>query len=230
METLAQLFGVVCGQNPDHTWMPGGLLLPCCQRCLGLYVGAAVAVGLHGWLRPQLSGRFLEVHGLFLLLMVPFGFHWLPQGALVRTGTGVLFGFGWWPFSPCGPPRVGERPARARRCMGTRTWTMNPRVSRKASPHRPSDTLSPTGGEGWGQGARFMESAGRSWRYGLGLAATLGLLPALAAYGGRAAAGALSGLAFAGALLLAALAAANVGAAGVGLLKWARRQKQPAVS
>ena len=43
LEFLGQCFAFLCGQNPEHTWAPGGLLLPCCQRCLGLYVGAGIA-------------------------------------------------------------------------------------------------------------------------------------------------------------------------------------------
>ncbi len=94
LELLTQLFAALCGQNPDHTWAPGGVLLPVCQRCAGLYAGAAVAALLHIWARPRLTPRRLELHGAFLLLMVPFGFHWLPQGPLLRGMTGVLFGFG----------------------------------------------------------------------------------------------------------------------------------------
>src|SRR5512133_566570 len=94
MDTLANIFSALCGQEPGHTWAPGGLLLPCCQRCAGLYAGALAAGVLHLFFRPRLSGRFLEVHGLFLLLMVPFGYHWLPQGPALRAITGVLFGFG----------------------------------------------------------------------------------------------------------------------------------------
>lgn len=94
LEIFNHALSWVCGQNPDHTWMPGGLPLPCCQRCIGLYVGAGVAALLHIALKPQPTARFLQVHGLFLLLMVPFGFHWLPQGEVLRGWTGVLFGFG----------------------------------------------------------------------------------------------------------------------------------------
>ncbi len=92
-ELLRNFFGAVCGQNPDHTWAPGGVMLPCCQRCTGLYVGAFVALALHLWVRPRISGRFLQVHALFLLQMLPFGLHWLPQGPALRTVTGMLFGF-----------------------------------------------------------------------------------------------------------------------------------------
>jgi len=108
MEWLAAVFSLVCGQNPTHTWAPAGVILPCCQRCTGLYTGAALAVLLQLLLQPRLTDRFLQLHGLFLLQMVPFGFHWLPQGPLVRTLTGLLFGFGVVAFLFCLP--------RARRC------------------------------------------------------------------------------------------------------------------
>jgi uncharacterized membrane protein len=91
---LQTVFSGVCGQNPNHMWMPGGWVLPCCQRCVGLYAGAALAVALQIWVRPRPTGRFLKCHGLFLVQMVPFGFHWVSQGAVLRTVTGYLFGFG----------------------------------------------------------------------------------------------------------------------------------------
>jgi uncharacterized membrane protein len=105
MLTLAQeVFSMVCGQNQDHTWMAGDILLPCCQRCTGLYAGALLGIALHLWLKPALTGSFLKWHGFALLFMVPFGFHWLPQGAWLRTVTGVLFGAGvvtflWLPLA-----------------------------------------------------------------------------------------------------------------------------------
>ena len=93
-EILNQAFSWVCGQNPAHTWTCGGMALPCCQRCTGLYLGALAAFILQSRLRPSMNRDFLWIHGLFLILMVPFGFHWLPQGPLLRSWTGVLFGFG----------------------------------------------------------------------------------------------------------------------------------------
>ncbi len=125
LEALSHLFAAVCGQNLDHTWAPGGMLLPCCQRCAGLYAGAAVATLLHLWLRPKLSSRFLEVHGAFLLAMVPFGFHWVAQSAELRTLIGVLFGFGvvtflWLPLQ-C---RAGASPASPRMQSATRDYRL----------------------------------------------------------------------------------------------------------
>ena len=93
-DLLQHLFAGVCGQNLAHTWTPGGVPLPCCQRCTGLYVGAFAGAALHLWFKPRLTSRFLWIHGVFLLQMIPFGFHWLPQGPFVRTITGTLFGFG----------------------------------------------------------------------------------------------------------------------------------------
>ncbi|MGO9201033.1 MAG: DUF2085 domain-containing protein [Limisphaerales bacterium] len=124
LDWLNHFFSVVCGQDLGHTWAPGGIPLPCCQRCLGLYAGAAVAAGLHLWLRPRLTGRFLGVHGAFLLAMAPFGFHWAPQGPALRTATGILFGFAaltylWLPLAgsyadkgaPCSSVSSRQTPA-----------------------------------------------------------------------------------------------------------------------
>jgi uncharacterized membrane protein len=110
LTAVTHLFGVLCGQNPAHTWAPGGIPLPCCQRCLGLYAGAAVAALLLTVLKPKLTGRFLEVHGAFLLVMVPLGFHWLPHGSVTRTISGILFGFGvvaflWLPLAASRAPQ-----------------------------------------------------------------------------------------------------------------------------
>ena len=91
---IEQIFSFVCGQNPAHTWAPGGEWLPCCQRCTGFFAGAAVALLLQLALRMRPAPRFLQMHGLFLLVMVPLGCHWVPHGAVVRTLSGVLYGFG----------------------------------------------------------------------------------------------------------------------------------------
>ncbi len=120
-DLLNHCFSAVCSQNPDHAWAPGALLLPCCQRCTGLYVGALVALALQLWLRPRLSNRCLQLHGLCLLQMVPFGFHWLPQGPVLRSVTGILFGFGVVTFLwlvPAGTWRTVETPMRPRAGRG----------------------------------------------------------------------------------------------------------------
>jgi uncharacterized membrane protein len=94
IEIVTQAFSWICGQHADHTWTCGGLPLPCCQRCTGLYLGALAGFLLLILLRPPMTRLLLWLHGAMLILMVPFGFHWLPQDALIRGWTGVLFGFG----------------------------------------------------------------------------------------------------------------------------------------
>ena len=89
-------------------WSPGGMPLPFCQRCTGFYAGAAVALVLHLALRIRPNNRFLVAHGAFLLLMIPLGYHWVPQNALVRALSGVLFGAGVVSFLWLFPgPRAG---------------------------------------------------------------------------------------------------------------------------
>jgi len=92
--TMNEFFQHFCGSAPGHVWAPGGELLPLCQRCTGLYAGAVIAALAMVLLRPRIDRRFLWIHGAFLLLMIPFGFHLVPQGAALRTVTGILFGTG----------------------------------------------------------------------------------------------------------------------------------------
>jgi uncharacterized membrane protein len=88
------LFSAVCGQYTPHTWVVGGWTLPCCQRCMGLYAGAAMALICQLLFRPSPSAGYRWVHGLFLLLMIPLGLHWVPQNDIIRCFSGQLFGFG----------------------------------------------------------------------------------------------------------------------------------------
>jgi uncharacterized membrane protein len=91
---LHQIFSFVCAQNPAHTWAPGGELLPFCQRCTGLYVGATLALLLLLWFRPATDARYCWLHVALVLFMTPFGFHLVPHGAVLRTMSGHFFGFG----------------------------------------------------------------------------------------------------------------------------------------
>lgn len=93
-EQLGEVFAWVCGQLPEHTWGPGSVLLPFCQRCTGLYVGATVWFLLHLFLRGRPGPRLVALYGLCLLQMIPFGFHLVPQGPVLRTVSGWLFSFG----------------------------------------------------------------------------------------------------------------------------------------
>jgi uncharacterized membrane protein len=90
--SLYTLFAHVCGQQ--NCWAPGGMPLPFCHRCTGLYAGGLVAALTCGWLRPAPATRTLWLHGLLMLQIVPFGYHWLTQDAAASTLTGQLFAYG----------------------------------------------------------------------------------------------------------------------------------------
>ncbi len=92
MELLREIFSYVCGQQ--HNWAPGGVDLPFCQRCTGLYVGSIPALILLLTFKPKPTSRMLWLHGICLLAMIPFGYHLIAQTGAERTLTGQLFAFG----------------------------------------------------------------------------------------------------------------------------------------
>ena len=92
MEPLREVFSYVCGQQ--HNWAPGGVELPFCQRCTGLYVGAVPALLLILSFKPKPSNRMLWLHGICLLVLIPFGYHLVAQTGEERTLTGQLFALG----------------------------------------------------------------------------------------------------------------------------------------
>ena len=92
MPPLHHIFSFVCGQ--EHNWVVGGEALPFCQRCTGLYVGAVPALLVYLWFRPKATSGMLWVHGMCLLLMVPFGYHLIAQTGELRLLTGQLFAIG----------------------------------------------------------------------------------------------------------------------------------------
>jgi len=92
VDWLREVFSYLCGQQ--HNWAPGGVNLPFCQRCTGLYVGAVPALILFLLFKPKPTSRMLWLHGICLLLMIPFGYHLIAQTGEERTLTGQLFAFG----------------------------------------------------------------------------------------------------------------------------------------
>jgi hypothetical protein len=117
MNDLSTLFSYVCGQQ--HNWVLGGQTLPFCQRCTGLYVGACCAIVLVFAFRPRPNTLFYLAHGLFMLFMLPFGFHLLAHGSLMRTFTGALFGFGLVYYLALNPltSQQAWKPCRASRAV-----------------------------------------------------------------------------------------------------------------
>ena len=91
MDYLDDIFAALCAR--EHLWVCGEAL-PFCQRCTGLYVGAAMTAVLFTCFRPRPTNLMLWIYGLLLLLMVPFGYHLVPQNGTIRTLIGQLFAVG----------------------------------------------------------------------------------------------------------------------------------------
>jgi len=104
-ETLAQWFLPLCGQYAPHVWTPGGVALPCCQRCTGLYAGVFAALVLWAFSRPGPGRAGLAIHALMLLQMIPLGLHWVPQGPVLRCWSGLWLGFAAVYFLGAAPAR-----------------------------------------------------------------------------------------------------------------------------
>ncbi|MBI5385861.1 MAG: DUF2085 domain-containing protein [Verrucomicrobia bacterium] len=186
---LSTVFSLVCGQAVDHTWALGGSLLPTCQRCTGLHVGAFCALLLNVWLQPRPTAGFRWAHGALLLQMAPFGFHWVPQGPGLRTLSGALFAFGV----------VAYLCLRPREC-----WRL---VWCRGNGRRPDRAESEFG-------APRTQAA-----YWFGLVVCIATLLAVVSLGGSLAGAGLSVLALLGAIGLASLALLNLGLGFVSLLQ-----------
>lgn len=91
---LRDLFSLLCGQNPGHTWSFAGDLFPVCQRCAGIYAGAAIAAMLLLGFRPRPTRVFLWIHALAILQIVPMGLGLFSQGPALRAVSGEVFALG----------------------------------------------------------------------------------------------------------------------------------------
>jgi len=94
MDTVTGIFSAVCGQN--HCLPAGGALLPVCQRCLGLYVGALLtaawlaATGL--WRRGLPSWSVFVVHVAVLLAAMFGGLHAWGDSPAMKVACGLWTG------------------------------------------------------------------------------------------------------------------------------------------
>lgn len=94
METLINIFSHVCGQQ--HPLVIDGAALPVCQRCFGLYAGAAltglwlIASGL--WRRGLPETRVVLVHSALLVAAMLGGMHVIGGGPAWRILCGLWTG------------------------------------------------------------------------------------------------------------------------------------------
>ncbi|MBE3096455.1 MAG: DUF2085 domain-containing protein [Planctomycetes bacterium] len=91
---LTEFFSHVCGQG--RAFVLDGEALPLCQRCLGLYAGAALtglwilATGLWRRALPERSAAYANI--VMLLAAMAGGVHWLDAGPTWRLVCGLWTG------------------------------------------------------------------------------------------------------------------------------------------
>jgi uncharacterized membrane protein len=106
--SLAHWFGsAVCDQLVAHSYTFGGVVLPLCARCTGMYLGALVTLGFHAWRHPRAVGLprpwMLLALVLFFfawagdgvnsfLSVIPAAPHLYPPANILRLITGTLMG------------------------------------------------------------------------------------------------------------------------------------------
>ncbi len=90
-------FGFQCHRDPGRALAVGGVALPVCARCFGIYAGLGCGALL---LRPRLEGRFIRVWIVasvlvMLLDVVTELLEMRPPSAAARVITGALLA---WPI------------------------------------------------------------------------------------------------------------------------------------
>jgi hypothetical protein len=94
METAEQIFSFVCGQS--RSFIADGAALPVCQRCLGLYLGAALTalwlLGTGIWRRGLPSWSVFLLNVAVLIAAMLGGLHVIDPGPLWRLAFGLWTG------------------------------------------------------------------------------------------------------------------------------------------
>lgn len=98
LATLAEgWFGFQCHRDPSRALTVGGLALPVCARCFGIYAGLGAGALV---LRPRLEPRFVRVWivgGVLVMLLdvITELLEMRPASPVVRVLTGALLA---WPI------------------------------------------------------------------------------------------------------------------------------------
>ena len=110
LDTIAaEVFALVCHQDPARGFAPGGMAVALCARCTGVYIGYLLAVPLIFQARHLGRNLSLWLHGVLVVQVAVFGFNLIPHGAGIRLLSGQLFAAGvlyflsrpLLPFHPC---------------------------------------------------------------------------------------------------------------------------------
>ena len=109
------LAGVVCHQLPDRSFHPGGVQMPVCARCTGLYLGGGMGVLAAGVRRRRGAGRGRA--SLSTPTRAPAWLRWAVVAAAAPTAISFTAEMAGW------MPSIGELRAAAGVPLGVAvTW------------------------------------------------------------------------------------------------------------
>lgn len=93
---LRQLYGWQCHQRASRSFAWGSSILPVCARCLGIYLGVALAAVVgHPRLRKDAFKAWMLIGALLVTLDVATEWVQLrPANAWLRFGVGALLSYG----------------------------------------------------------------------------------------------------------------------------------------
>ncbi|MDB6026312.1 MAG: hypothetical protein JWM68_2535 [Verrucomicrobiales bacterium] len=94
MDFLTKCLSWVCGQAADRSWVFGDEMFPLCQRCTGIYAGAAIAAIIFCCTRRRPHRWTMMIHVLLVGQIIPAGLHWCFDTPVLRTLSGGWFGIG----------------------------------------------------------------------------------------------------------------------------------------
>lgn len=93
------VFSPLCHQEAVRCWAPQGNVLAFCQRCTGVYAGAALMLVLIPLMRFKATKLVVSIHGLFMAQMAVLGTRLIPDPATVRMLSGQLLIIGAFYFA-----------------------------------------------------------------------------------------------------------------------------------
>ena len=96
MNIINYIFSFLCSQEVSRSFVIDGYVLPCCQRCAGVYIGIGISfvyLLISGYYKKGLPPRSIIYVNIASLLIMPiFGFHLLDPGPAWRLWSGLIFG------------------------------------------------------------------------------------------------------------------------------------------
>ena len=93
-EIARVVFSFLCHQDVGSSRPDAGIPAALCQRCMGMYAGAFLALFLFPLARFKPDNKILLVHGLFLFQGVLLGVFSFPQAGWIKILSGQLFVLG----------------------------------------------------------------------------------------------------------------------------------------